>query len=490
LEEFHEMLAYHYYEGQDWSKALEYLGKAGDKSTAAYANQEALEYYARALEVCESLGSSAAAASAELAKKRGLVNATIVNFREAIADFNRMRTVASSAADGQLEALSLAYCGWAQHQNHEPQAAEKTLKAALALADGGFDDVRFFASAALGTMFLVYNRHTEAEPLMDEAENLASGIDDPFVKGWWSASGSSRALWQGRFDDALEHITHWYAAAKGHGVTFLNNSWTESLARIGKGEYEQALALLQDVIETARRMGNLWFQARALNTMGWLCSELQDHRQAMDWNAEGVEVAKKANAPNPECENNARLNLGDNLLALGRMEEAEEHFQTVEQIVRKPRPQDLFLLWRYSQHLFHSYGELCLVRSQLDKALACADECLALAEQSKSRKNMVKGRRLRGQVFLRQGKLEETEREISIALKMAQRVGNPTQLWKTHAFLGEVCEAQGRSDEARGAYCDALSVIKEVADGLKNKPLKETLLRSHQVLDIRQKVQM
>jgi len=45
LEEFYEMLAYHYYTAQNWTKALNYLVRAGDKVAAAYANQEALDYY-------------------------------------------------------------------------------------------------------------------------------------------------------------------------------------------------------------------------------------------------------------------------------------------------------------------------------------------------------------------------------------------------------------------------------------------------------------
>ena len=69
LEEFYEMLAYHYYEGEDWKKALGYLSKAGDKFAAAFANQEALDYYAQAQEVCGKLGPSALTASLRLAKR-------------------------------------------------------------------------------------------------------------------------------------------------------------------------------------------------------------------------------------------------------------------------------------------------------------------------------------------------------------------------------------------------------------------------------------
>ena len=489
LEEFYEMLAYHYNEGEDWAKALDYLTKAGDRLAAAYANQEALHYYDRALDVCGKIGTSSLKTSVNVARKRGLLNAKIGDFRGAIVDFNRMLATARSLADRHLEGMALAYRGWAEHQNHDFETTEHTLKAALAIGSEGFEDVRFFASVSLVAFFFAINRNADAQPFLRAIEKQAPGIDDPFILGWWSLMGALSAQWQGRFDDVLKHLEHRRAADRGRGANFLINSWVEALARSGKGEYEQALALLEDVIATGERIGEYFWRVRALNTMGWVYSELQDYQRAMVWNTQGFEAAKEAIAPNPEVESNARLNLGDNLLALGRLGEAEDHFHKVEQVVRNPRSQDQFLLWRYSQHLFHSYGELWLDRGDLIKAIAYADECLALAEQSNSEKNIVKGRRLRGQVFLAQGKLAEAGQELSIALEVAQRVGNPTQLWKTYALSGALRQAQGRPDDARQAYVDALSVIEEVAAGLKNKSLRDTFMSSHHVQEIRQKVQ-
>jgi len=209
----------------------------------------------------------------------------------------------------------------------------------------------------------------------------------------------------------------------------------------------------------------------------------------MTWNRQGVETALDANFSIPECESNARLNLGDNLLALGQIDEAEGQFQKVEQVVRNPRPQDHYMLWRYSQHLFHSYGELWLTRGDLNKAMAYADECLALAEQSNSQKNIVKGLRLKGQVFIMQGLIAEAEQELSSALKVALRVGNPTQLWKTYAVMGDLKQTQERPNDAWRAYGDALAVIEEVAAGLKKRKLRDIFMGSQPVLEIRQKAQ-
>jgi tetratricopeptide (TPR) repeat protein len=319
-------------------------------------------------------------------------------------------------------------------------------------------------------------------------EKQAPGIDDPFILGWWSLMGALSAQWQGHFDDVLKHLERRRIADKGRGAGFLINSWVEALARGGKGEYERALSLLEDLIATGERIGDYFWRVRALNTMGWVYGELQDHQRAMEWNTQGLKAAQEATAPNAEVESNARLNLGDNLLALGRLHEAEEHFKKVEHIVRNPQSKEQFLLWRYSQHLFHSYGELWLERGDLDKAIAYADECLALAEQSNTQKNIVKGRRLRGQVFLKQDKMEKARKELSIALKVAMRIGNPTQLWKTHVVLGNLFQVQDHLNDAHREYGKALSVLEGIAGNLRDNSLRDTFLSSHGVQAIRQKV--
>ena len=145
------------------------------------------------------------------------------------------------------------------------------------------------------------------------------------------------------------------------------------------------------------------------------------------------------------------------------------------------------MLWRYSEHLFHSYGELCLARGDHAKALTYADECLQLAEPNDSKKNIVKGRRLRGQALLAQGKLSEAQQELATALEIAKEIGNPPQLWKTYVALGDLCQAQGQTEDARKAYGDALAVIDGVAADLTDVSLKETLLNSDHVQEIRAK---
>ena len=96
---------------------------------------------------------------------------------------------------------------------------------------------------------------------------------------------------------------------------------------------------------------------------------------------------------------------------------------------------------------------------------------------------------LRGQVFLAQDKLGEAEQEIATALTIAQEIGNPPQLWKTLVALGDLRQAQGRAEEAQHAYRDALAVVDNVAAGLTDTALRDTLLHSAHVQQIRHRLQ-
>ena len=487
LAEQFEALAHHYYEGQEWEKALDYLEKAGDKATAVYANQDALDYYTRALEVCEKLGDPALEKASRVAEKRAMVNLTIAEVVDAVTDFGLMAEAARALEDRRQEGMVLVRLGMAESWAHDFGASEQTLRAALAIGDEGHSDVRAVASLHLGMMFFTSGRLSEAAPFLQLADEVfpAGMADSPHLAFWVNSRGF-RGIQQAQYDGTLEHFRRWGEATEVQPFLSAGKEWLEAMAFAGRGEYQRALAALEENITTCERVGEKLFRVRALNTVGWIHSELQNHEEAMRWNLRSEEAELPLLTAIPEVRSNARLNLGDNLLALGRVEEAEEYYQGVERVVRSPEPAENFCLWSYPQHFFHSYGELWLARGDHEKALSLADECVALSESTNRPKNVVKGRRLRGQCLLARGKLAEAETEIDIALGIAKEIGNPPQLWKTYVALGDLRKAQGERNQARKAYSEAYSVIESVAEGLTDEALRETFLTSPHVQGIRE----
>ncbi|MCK5103390.1 MAG: AAA family ATPase, partial [Cyclobacteriaceae bacterium] len=425
--EHYEMLSYHFYEGEDWEKAIEYLMKSAQKASNAFTNHDAIQFYSRALEVCKKSANKYLRESVEILQLRGMSNYTIGNFPAAISDFKDMNKFATKLGDRHLEGVALAFQAWMECWNHDIEIGEITAKSALQIAKEGYDDVRFFASSTLGVMYYGINRIDEAEPYLQDAKKLAHKASNLLSISWWSIVGWHQLQWESRFEETLSHLTEHRQSLEDTKSIFLimGDRWLEALPRASKGEYSRALQLLDEVITTSDRVGGVPFwHTRTLNTIGWIYGELQDFEQAIKWNTEGIEKAIKANFIDPEVESNARLNLGDNLMEIGKIEEAEKQFQIVEKIVSNDKPEERLDLWRYSQHLFHSYGELWLIRNEFGKAMDYANKCLTIASQGKSNKNIVKARRLRGQVFIKKGEIESAENEIKIALELAKKVGN------------------------------------------------------------------
>ena len=86
LANHYEELAHHFVQGEAWEKAFDYLVLAGDKAKNAYANQTALDFYARALAVAPRVVPSMPARRiTEIYQRRGQVYMLLSRYPEAIA---------------------------------------------------------------------------------------------------------------------------------------------------------------------------------------------------------------------------------------------------------------------------------------------------------------------------------------------------------------------------------------------------------------------
>ncbi len=123
--------------GAGLDKALGHLTEASDKVTAAYANQDALRFYTRALEVCELLGDQALLLRPLLASKCGLLNYGIGDNAADIADFDRMVESPSTCTTAGCNRAAVP--GFLEIYNHDLRRAEATLRAAWDVLGDGYE---------------------------------------------------------------------------------------------------------------------------------------------------------------------------------------------------------------------------------------------------------------------------------------------------------------------------------------------------------------
>jgi hypothetical protein len=73
---------------------------------------------------------------------------------------------------------------------------------------------------------------------------------------------------------------------------------------------------------------------------------------------------------------------------------------------------------------------------------------------------------------------DEAEGALRQALTIAQAIGNPTQLWKTHLVLGQLQAEAKRRELAQQSFQAAREVIDQVKGRLQNPVLRASLEHS------------
>src|SRR6266702_2947598 len=123
-------LAYHFFEGAVWSKALEYGQRAALRSVALYAPRAAIEHFTRALQAQSHLQELP---SAELHRARGQAYETLGEFERARRDYEQALHIARHTQDGIMEWQSLLDMGFLWVGRDYEQAGQ-WLRQALDLA--------------------------------------------------------------------------------------------------------------------------------------------------------------------------------------------------------------------------------------------------------------------------------------------------------------------------------------------------------------------
>ena len=295
--------------------------------------------------------------------------------------------------------------------------------------------------------------------------------------------------WKGEYEQALQCLEQGFTIGQAHDLQLIVIwiVWERGLTHGGKGDYAAALAALQEALALSDRLGDKIFKCRVLNTLGWVYGELYNLEAAIRYNQEGAEASYKVG--DPEIIGMRRLIWAMTTCSWATWSRPSTIWRrSTDDTQQRGKWGEEWMKWRYSQHLYHSLGELWLTKGNAAQALEFAEECLKLAEPTMSRKNLVKGWRLKGQALLAQGQGEQAEASLSQALTMARQVGNPPQLWKTYQALGALYESQADLERARAAYQSALEVIAGVAERLQDQELCRTFLAARPVQEIRERL--
>src|SRR6185295_9952682 len=279
--------------------------------------------------------------------------------------------------------------------------------------------------------------------------------------------------WHGRYAEGLDVAAEGARVARAHRlvVPLTRCLWTEGISRAGLGDYEGALGSLREAIALAEKSGDEAYLARALNTLGWLHIDCHDFAAGLEFSERGLTIARASrDATGPERAAFTLVNEGDSFTAQGDFALASEVLDEAYHIVRHP-PRSRWMTWRYATHCYVSLGELALARGDLSRAAAFADESLAIAVPTRSRKYESHAWQLKGRCAVLRRSWDAAEVALARALAIAAEIGEPREMWQTHAAIGALHAARHRTGEAEQSLLAASGILERVRSGVRDAGL-------------------
>jgi class 3 adenylate cyclase/tetratricopeptide (TPR) repeat protein len=475
LGEHYEVLAHHFEKAEIWERALEYFMRAAEKAAQAFATRDAIALYEAAETIAHRVADGARHET-RMAIYRGRAELYLLvsDFHRARADAESVLRLAREGGDRHTQGAALVAMGQASLLGHNfEQCLHDSAQAAEIAEALGAPSIR--AGSLLNEAFVyeMTGRLVDARMKFGRALALSRQTADVVNQATALVYGAELESWEGHYARAAELYEEGIRLGRAHNIlATLEGMFMAGVNFTGQGAYDRALAIFDEGLALTERVGDENYTPRYLNSLGWLHMECGDLPRARELNQRAAEGGRKRG--DHESFANAELNLGDIALLQGDLALAHEYLEGVYGLVKHPQTSE-WMRWRYSLHLFASLGELALARGDFDEARTHADECLERATRTRSRKYVVKGWRLRGEVALARRTWDDADHALREALAVAEFIGNPTQLWRTHTALAALRSQRNEPEAARQAHDAARGVIERVKSGVRNPRLRASL---------------
>jgi tetratricopeptide (TPR) repeat protein len=481
LEEFYEMLAYHFVQGEVWGKAFLYLFKSGEKARQAYANHEAITFYTHAIEVSDRI--TPALEKDDLLsvyEGRGLVWMLQTRLDEAIADFLTMLDLSRTTGNKKKEGESLChltYSHFSKFSEDQVPFIEQYAQEALQLSQQTGDQKIFAKSLLnLGLMHQWRGNLSEADRKLEESMQICrrEGYKDSLAQNllWLNA----QAYWQGNISRAIPFCQESLTVSREihDGLSELFNLAFLCLEYGSLGDYGQAFTVLYEGMAKAKERKNKFILGRLTNTLGSFHRELGDFSRALELDFESMEIGRMHGIDNVEI--SALINIGFDHFALGQHERTLSYLEpTLERVEREAFGSHR---WRWKAKLPIGLAELSYVTGAYEKALRQVDEGIKVAQESSSQKYVAKGRALRGKIMAKLGDSDAAGIELQNAITLAEQLRNPTLVYPAAYDLGQWYETIGQKQEATVLYGKAKAAAEHIATTIEDEALCAIFLQS------------
>ncbi len=264
-----------------------------------------------------------------------------------------------------------------------------------------------------------YSLVTALEKERKMNELLREVPESPYVVSV-SAFMGHLSRWRGDYKKAIEILEPVLPRMKemSSANVYLHGLFFYGLALGETGRLQEAIHVLKDGRDFGINSGEGYSTPKVTNSIGWAYHELCQYQKAIHYNQLSLELVRETFGPGTsklyEIESQANLNLGENYLALGDLQQAADFLESVYE--KREHPDYFFSRTRWKSRCLLDMGQLELRRGNPAKAQALLGELRedGWSEKFSFKKYQVRAGRLQGNIFSAQGKDKEAEVEFTV----------------------------------------------------------------------------
>jgi class 3 adenylate cyclase/tetratricopeptide (TPR) repeat protein len=478
MTDHYEELAHHFSHGEEWAKAFEYLAHSGDRAKSTGANQVAIDWYTRAIDVAGRVADGVPRKRlAEVYQQRGQILTVSARLDEGIADAGRMLELARGEGDRRMEAEALADMAYSHHialsWDHTPEL-KRCAEAAFAIAEEiGDDRLRARTLFLLASLDQMEQRLDEAAAKFGESLRMARAGGYRAIVVNSQTLGGVQRVWQANFDGAIAMSREAEQTAReihdGFNEVFAMSN--RSFAHLGQGDYGVAYEVILKARALARERDNHFIVGRTTNTLGFLYQEFGDFSRARELDRESADLGHRIKNGNVEV--SALINAGFDDLHTGAPDRALTLFE--ETLVRAEKAFGAHR-WRWAIHLRFGLASALMALNRDGDALTQAERGLTQAIATDSRKYVGWFHAVRGEIAFRAGDHARAVTELAQAVDVARGIGYPTLTWQAAHLLGQAHERSGHREDALASLTLARAAIDRVMAAAPELELRGTLM--------------
>jgi class 3 adenylate cyclase/tetratricopeptide (TPR) repeat protein len=450
------ILAYHWREAGEPTRAVPYLLAAAESARRSWAKTAVLDLYTKALELTNDV-----ALSRRIRLQRGQALVELLDRPHAAEELSAL--LPELEGSERLEAL--LWRGIAEVWSENDQEAIAVSQEALDLAERIGDDSAKAAALALRS-------HALAQRGGEGDLDAANELGDRALEQWPEDSRpyehanhlhlqSDVKYWAGDYAQsvALSRQARLRATEVQSAEGLLRGGGFEALALAGLGRHEEAFAMWDEMLKLASELGHnpaavLNYSALAYREVYALDEARRRSETVLDLTA-GMQFGMPRQF--------AGSDLIQTQLLAGEVGAAQAAWP---QRWADAEHATAWTTWLIAGRLALARAEIALAAETPESAAEWAQRAVQTARLTRRPKYEALSLRVYGQALARLGRADDALGRLRHAVEISDQLIGPPARWDARATLGRVAHALGKDDEAAAAYGEARKLVDAFAAGL------------------------